>query len=156
MVGTGQDESRLKALAAQRGVSDRVIFAGTLSDEELAEAYATSTVYVGFSRLDRGINVEGFGISFVEASSSGVPVVAGDSGGVRSAVRDGETGWVVAPTDVPAMVERIAPFLRSREMRDKFGRAGRRAVESHYNWDRVGRETREFVNSCLLLSGRSA
>jgi phosphatidylinositol alpha-1,6-mannosyltransferase len=156
LVGTGHDESRLRALAAERGVSDRVIFAGALSDDELSEAYATSTVYVGFSRLDQGINVEGFGIAFVEASASGVPVVAGDSGGVRSAVRDGETGWVVAPTDISAMVERIAPFLRSREMRDKFGQAGRRAVESHYNWDRVGRETREFVNSCVRLSGNSA
>ncbi len=149
LVGTGQDESRLRALAAQRGVSDRVIFAGALSDDDLSEAYATSTVYVGLSRLDRGINVEGFGIAFVEASASGVPVVAGDSGGVRSAVRNGETGWVVPPTDIPAMVKHISSFLRSREMRDKFGRAGRQAVESHYNWDRVGRETREFVNSCI-------
>jgi glycosyltransferase involved in cell wall biosynthesis len=149
LVGTGQDQSRLRALAAQRGVSDRVIFAGALSDDELSEAYATSTVYAGFSRLDRGINVEGFGIAFVEASASGIPVVAGDSGGVRSAVRSGETGWVVPPTDISAMVQHISSFLRSREMRDKFGRAGRRAVESHYNWDRVGRETREFVNSCI-------
>jgi phosphatidylinositol alpha-1,6-mannosyltransferase len=149
LVGTGQDESRLRALAEQRGVSDRVIFAGALSDDELSEAYATSTVYVGFSRLDKGINVEGFGISFVEASASGIPVVAGDSGGVRSAVRDGETGWVVGPTDIPAMVQHISSLLRSREMRDKVGRAGRQAVESHYNWDRVGRETREFVDSCI-------
>lgn len=149
LVGMGHDESRLRALAVQRGVSDRVIFAGALSDDELSEAYATSTVYVGFSRLDRGINVEGFGIAFVEASASGVPVVAGDSGGVRSAVRNGETGWVVPPTDIPAMVQHISVFLRSQEMRDKFGRAGRRAVEAHYNWDRVGRETREFVNSCV-------
>ena len=115
----------------------------------MSEAYATSTVYVGLSRLDKGINVEGFGISFVEASASGIPVVAGDSGGVRSAVRDGETGWVVGPTDIPAMVQHISSLLRSGEMRDKMGRAGRRAVESHYNWDRVGRETREFVNSCI-------
>jgi phosphatidylinositol alpha-1,6-mannosyltransferase len=149
LVGTGHDEARLKTLAAERGVSDRVVFAGALPDDELPEAYATSTIYVGFSRLDRAINVEGFGIAFVEASASGVPVIAGDSGGVRSAVRNGETGWVVPPTDVTAIVERIAPFLRSRELRDKFGRAGRQAVESYYNWDRVGLETREFVSSVI-------
>jgi len=154
LVGAGHDESRLRALAAKRGVSDRVVFAGALPDAELPEAYATSTVYVGFSRLDRAINVEGFGIAFVEASASGVPVVAGDSGGVRSAVRNGETGWVVAPTDVSEIVERIAPFLRSRELRDKFGRAGRQAVESYYNWDRVGSDTRAFVNS--IIQSRTA
>ncbi len=156
LVGMGHDESRLRALAAQRGVSDRVIFAGALSDEELSEAYATSTVYVGFSRLDRGIDVEGFGIAFVEASASGVPVVAGDSGGVRSAVRNGETGWVVPPTDISAMVQHISVFLRSQEIRDKFGQAGRRAVEAHYNWDRVGRETRQFVNSCVDPTSRAS
>jgi glycosyltransferase involved in cell wall biosynthesis len=149
MVGTGHDESRLKTLAAQQGVLDRVIFAGALSDEELAEAYATATVYVGFSRIDSGIDAEGFGIAFVEASASGIPVVAGDSGGVRSAVRNGETGSLVPPTDVSAMVREISVFLRSPELRERFGRAGRQAVEAHYNWDRVGRETRAFVNSCI-------
>jgi glycosyltransferase involved in cell wall biosynthesis len=149
LVGTGHDEARLRSLAVERGVGDRIIFAGALDDHELAEAYATSTIYLGLSRLDRGIDVEGFGISFVEAASSGIPSVAGDSGGVRSAVRDGETGWVVPPTDIAAIVERVTTFLRSANVRAKFGAAGRRAVEMHYNWDRVGRETRDFVNFCV-------
>lgn len=149
LVGQGHDEKRLRELAVERGVADRVIFAGALTDDELSEAYATSTVYLGLSRLDRGIDVEGFGIAFVEAAASGIPSVAGDSGGVRSAVRSGETGWVVPPTDVTAVVERVATFLRSADTRAKFGHAGRRAVETHYNWDRVGRETRDFVNFCV-------
>ncbi len=152
LIGTGHDEPRLRALAAQRRVSDRVVFAGALSDDELSEAYATSTVYVGLSRLDRGINVEGFGIAFIEASASGVPVVAGDSGGVRSAVRSGETGWVVPPTDISAIAAHVSMFLRSDETRAKFGRAGRKAVEEHYNWNRVGRETREFVQTSIQTS----
>jgi len=149
LVGTGHDETRLRALAVEHGVSGRVIFAGSLTDDELSEAYATSTVYLGLSRLDRGIDVEGFGIAFVEAGGSGLPSVAGDSGGVRSAVRNGETGWVVPPTNVGAIVEHVAIFLRSADTRAKFGQAARRAVEAHYNWDRVGRETRDFVNSCV-------
>lgn len=149
LVGKGEDEPRLRSLAAALGVNDRVVFAGALTDAELPEAYATATLYLGLSRLDRQINVEGFGIAFVEAGASGVPVIAGDSGGVRSAVRDGETGWVVPPTDIEAIVSRIRMLLRSTETRQSFGHAARAAVEAHYNWDRVAQETREFVHSCV-------
>ncbi len=145
LVGEGHDESRLRALAQELGVANRVIFAGSLSDDELPEAYATSTVYVGPSRIDDEINVEGFGISFLEAAASGLPVVAGDSGGVRSAVRDGQTGLVVSPTNVTAIAEAIAMFLSDPATQEAFGAAGRRAVETHYNWDRVARETRDFT-----------
>lgn len=149
LVGEGHDEGRLRRLAAELGVEDRVVFAGALSDDDIAEAYATSTVYLGASRVDNEINVEGFGISFLEASASGLPVVAGDSGGVRSAVRDGETGVVVGPTDVGAISDAIAGFLRDNVRRVAFGAAGRRAVETHFNWDRVARETRDFTLSVI-------
>jgi phosphatidylinositol alpha-1,6-mannosyltransferase len=145
LVGEGHDEGRLRSLASDLGVSDCVVFAGAIADSDLPEAYATATIYLGASRLDEEINVEGFGISFLEAAASGVPVVAGDSGGVRSAVRDGETGVVVPPENVEMIVNALAGFLRDDERRRKFGDAGRRAVETHYNWDRVARDTRAFA-----------
>lgn len=145
LVGEGHDEPRLRALAGELGVTDRVIFAGPLGDADVAEAYATATVYLGASRLDRGVNVEGFGISFVEAGASGTPAVAGDSGGVRSAVRDGETGFVVAPEDVPAVTDALRTLLTDDARRERMGRAARAAVEQHYNWDRVARETHELA-----------
>ncbi len=154
MVGEGHDEQRLKDLARDLNVADRVVFAGLLPDDELPEAYATSTLYVGLSRVDREINVEGFGISFVEAASSGVPSVAGDSGGVRSAVRDGETGIVVPPSNHAEIVAAIASLLRDGERRKAMGRSARLAVETHYNWDRVARDTREFAYA-VAGDGRS-
>ena len=149
LVGEGHDELRLRALASELGVSDRVIFAGALSDDELPEAYATSNVYVGASRLDNTVNVEGFGISFLEASASGLPVVAGDSGGVRSAVRDGVTGVVVPPESVGEVSSAIRGFLCDPIRAESFGSAGRLAVETHFNWDRVARDTRDFTLSVL-------
>ena len=145
VVGDGEFRAAFEARAAERGVAGRVHFLGAVSDEIVAEAYATASVYVGMSRLDHGINVEGFGISFVEASASGVPVVAGDSGGVRSAVRDGETGLVITPDDAGLLASTVRGLLSNDARRRAMGAAGRRAVEAHYNWDRVARETLAFV-----------
>ncbi len=145
MIGTGPDEARLRKLAEDLKVSDRVIFAGPLSDDEVAEAYATATVYLGLSRTDKSIDAEGFGISFVEASASGVPIIAGDSGGVRSAVRDGESGVVVPPQDVNAVVDALRAYLSDSNLRARTGRTGRGLVETYLNWDRVARDTRNFT-----------
>jgi len=145
IVGQGHDERRLRALAKELGVQDRVGFVGPMRDDELPEAYATSTIYLGASRVDDEINAEGFGISFIEAGASCVPSVAGDSGGVRSAVRDGETGIVVPPTEPEAIADAIRSLLLNADRRKQMGRAARHAVETHYNWDRVARDTREFT-----------
>jgi phosphatidylinositol alpha-1,6-mannosyltransferase len=154
MVGEGHDEQRLRALAKELGVSDRVGFVGPMRDDELPEAYATSTIYLGASRVDKEVNVEGFGISFLEAGASGVPSVAGDSGGVRSAVRDGETGIVVPPSDPDAITDAIRSLLLNPERRKQMGRAARHAVETYFNWDRVARDTREFTYEVVASRAR--
>ena len=145
IVGEGPDRERLEAIAREAGVADRVLFTGALSDDEIAEAYATADIYVGLSR-EEGLQAEGFGISFVEAAASGTPSVAGNSGGVSSAVRDGETGLLVPPTDVAAAGAAIRRLLDDRALRESFARAARGAVESHYNWDRVAADTIAFVD----------
>lgn len=153
MIGTGPDEPRLRKLAGDLNVSDRVIFAGPVSDDEVAEAYATSTVYLGLSRLE-SIDAEGFGISFIEASASGVPIIAGDSGGVRSAVRDGESGVIVPPQDVNAVVEALRMYLGDAGRRAVTGKIGRSLVETYYNWDRVARDTRNFTYEVVKRPNR--
>lgn len=153
IVGTGPDAERLRALAAELGVAERVVLAGRLSDEEIAEAYATSTIYLGASRVHENKDVEGFGIAFVEAAASGVPSVAGDSGGVRNAVRDGETAIVVPPEDPRAVADALRALLADPARRRAMGAAARRSVETHYNWDRVARETRDFAHDVARLRG---
>lgn len=145
VVGDGPDDERLRRLADQHEVRDAVIFAGALDDPDVAEAYATASVYVGLSRIENDLDVEGFGISFVEAGASGVPVVGGDSGGVRSAVRDGETGFLVPPRDAARAADAIAALLRDDALRRRMGGAGREAVERYYNWDRVAEDTKQFA-----------
>jgi phosphatidylinositol alpha-1,6-mannosyltransferase len=152
VIGSGDDAPRLADRARSLGVADRVLFVGSLPDAEMAAAYATADIYVGLSRVDAGINAEGFGIAFVEAAASGIPAVAGDSGGVRSAVRDGETGLVVDPLDPRAAAAAIDGLLRDPERRRAMGAAARRAAEQYFNWDRVARDVRDFASAVVAQS----
>jgi phosphatidylinositol alpha-1,6-mannosyltransferase len=151
IIGRGEDGPRLAAMAESLGLAGRVVFAGGLTDAEIADAYAAATVYVGLSRVDAGINAEGFGIAFVEAAASGIPSVAGDSGGVRSAVRDGRTGLVVAPSDVSAVAAAIGSLLADPSRRRAMGAAGRADALSHFNWDRVASDVRGFAADAVAV-----
>src|SRR6266566_4084301 len=86
--GAAAERAKLERLAEQLGVAERVQFLGEVSERDLPALYGLATVYVGASRRAERIGVEGFGISLVEASACGLPVVAGNSGGVPDAVRD--------------------------------------------------------------------
>jgi glycosyltransferase involved in cell wall biosynthesis len=126
-----------------------VTFAGALADAEVAEAYATADVYVGLSREESGNAVEGFGIALVEAAASGTPCVAGRAGGIPSAVRDGESGVLVPPTDVDAAAAAVARILDDAAWRERLSRGARHAVETHYNWDRVAADTRALAHDVV-------
>jgi len=139
VVGSGEEQAALEREARALGVADRVRFLIGVPDRDLPALYNRAEIYLGVSRL-LAQRVEGFGISLAEAAACGVPVVAGRSGGIPAAVRDGETGLLVdaeRPDDVAAAVARL---LDDEGLRARLGAAGRRAVETRYNWDRVTRD----------------
>ena len=80
------------------------------------------------------MDVEGLGIVYLEASASGLPVVAGDSGGAPDAVREGETGYVVDGEDVPALARRLTGLLTEPALRNRLGTAGREWVQDRWQW----------------------
>jgi phosphatidylinositol alpha-1,6-mannosyltransferase len=142
IAGSGPAREKLERLAQKAGVADRVRFLGEVGEQDLPALYNAASAYVGVSRRAERIGVEGFGISLVEASACALPIVAGDSGGVPDAVRAGETGFLVPPEDVAAVADAVCRLLTDRELAGRIGAAGRRAVETYYNWDRVVRDLR--------------
>jgi phosphatidylinositol alpha-1,6-mannosyltransferase len=136
VVGSGAQLPALEALARSLGVTDRVRFLTAVPDSDLPAVYNSAEIYLGLSRLT-DLAAEGFGISLVEASASGIPVVAGRSGGIPEAVRDGETGLLVDAEQPEEVSRALCSLLDDRTLAQRLGAAGRRAVESYYNWDRV-------------------
>ncbi|HXQ27968.1 MAG TPA: glycosyltransferase family 4 protein [Gemmatimonadales bacterium] len=149
VAGSGPERDRLERLAHQTGVAAHVHFLGEVAERDLPALYNLASVYVGLSRRAERIGVEGFGISLVEASASGLPIVAGNSGGVPDAVRDGETGFLVPPEDPEAVAAAVCRLLDDRALAAQVGAAGRHAVETYYNWDRVVRDMRAIELECV-------
>lgn len=144
IVGAGKKRDAYKKLAQEVGVADAVRFVGSVPDGDLPAVYNVGAVYLGASRRADGTSVEGFGVALAEASASGLPVVAGRSGGLAEAVEDGETGLVVEPEDLDAVAAALRRILTDDLLARRLGHGGRKAVETVYNWDRVIHDLREI------------
>jgi len=136
IVGGGPYRSTLEVIAREEGVADHVVITGSVPWAELPSHYAAGDVFAMPCRTRRGgLDVEGLGIVYLEASATGLPVVAGDSGGAPDAVLDGETGFVVPGRDRDALVDRLTQLLTDPALAKRLGAAGREWVETEWRWD---------------------
>jgi phosphatidylinositol alpha-1,6-mannosyltransferase len=136
VVGGGPYRGELEQLAARTGVSAAVRFAGSVPWPELPAYYGAGDVFAMPCRTRRGgLDVEGLGIVYLEASATGLPVVAGDSGGAPDAVLDGETGYVVPGGSPEQAATRVLTLLRDPELRHSMGQRGRAWVHESWRWD---------------------
>jgi phosphatidyl-myo-inositol dimannoside synthase len=135
IIGAGDERPSLEALVNKERLTDRVTFLGQVEDVDLPTHYAASDVFVMPNRVD-GVDIEGFGIVFLEASASGRPVIGGRSGGVPEAVEEGQTGYLVSGTDVHELVIALRSLARSPELRRTMGAAGRTRALTQFTWSR--------------------
>jgi phosphatidyl-myo-inositol dimannoside synthase len=136
LVGSGPFRADLERLAASLDLSDAVVFTGGVAHGELPQHYRAGDVFAMPCRTRRaGLDVEGLGIVYLEASASGLPVIGGDSGGAPDAVRDGETGYVVPGRDAGQVAGRAVELLGDPGLRARLGAAGRSWVEADWGWD---------------------
>jgi phosphatidylinositol alpha-1,6-mannosyltransferase len=144
VVGAGKKKSTYVKLAEELDITAAVRFVGNVPDPDLPLLLNAAAAYVGVSRRADGSRVEGFGIALAEASACGLPVIAGDSGGLAEAVRDGETGLVVDPDDPAAVAAALKRLIEDQLLARRLGQGGRKAIETFYNWDRVIRDLRDI------------
>ncbi len=136
LVGGGPYRADLERLARATGVERSVVLTGGVPWEELPAHYDAGDVFAMPCRTRRrGLDVEGLGIVYLEASATGLPVVAGDSGGAPDAVLDGETGTVVPGRSVAAVADAVAGLLADPARARAMGEKGRGWVEREWRWE---------------------
>ena len=134
VAGDHPSRTRMQALARALGIERRVIFHGFVDRGAIAARYRAAAVVALPSEI------EGFGLSLVEAMHTGVPVVASTEGGSAEIVRDGWNGFLVAPGDVPSLTDRLRRLLTDEERRQEMGRNARETA-AHFTPVRMVDET---------------
>ncbi len=134
LVGDGPYAPALRRLAQRLGVGDSVVFTGSVPWPELPSYYDAADVFAMPCRTRRaGLDVEGLGIVYLEASATGLPVIGGDSGGAPDAILEGESGYVVR--DEPALVARVTELLTDPGQAKAMGEKGLAWVDREWRWE---------------------
>jgi glycosyltransferase involved in cell wall biosynthesis len=129
IAGSGPMENRLRQEAAQLGLADSVEWAGWVGTPEgLRDFYHSIDIFVMPSRR------ESFGVSAVEASATGLPVIASRFGGIPEIVVHGETGLLVDPDDIHGFGEAIVTLSEDGDLRRRMGVKARARAEERFDW----------------------
>ncbi len=150
LVGDGPHRGAVERLAAHHRVTHRVVFAGRRPWAETAQYYAAGTVFAMPTRTRlAGLEPEALGICYLEAAATGLPVVAGDSGGAPDALLAGENGYVVDGRSVAAVADRLLELLLDPGLCARFGARGRAWVQQEWAWQHQAGVLAELLDGPL-------
>lgn len=141
IVGGGPERAALEAEVKAHRLTDRVVFTGRISDEELDQHYRSCQVFVLPAIVDSTGDTEMLGMVMLEAMRYRKPVVASRVGGIPDIVQDGVNGLLVAQKDPDALAKALSRLLTDRELSNKLGQAGYNDARTRFSWDAVLQET---------------
>jgi phosphatidylinositol alpha-1,6-mannosyltransferase len=136
MIGEGPYRSYLENRVKSLGIQESVTFIGRIQYSDLPRYICVGDVFVMPSRSRlAGLEVEGLGIVYLEASACGLPVIAGNSGGAPDAVLEGETGLVVDGTEKEAVAASTIELLLDPQRSKAMGARGREWIIQEWRWE---------------------
>lgn len=127
--GSGPLKEKLKKMAEDLGIAEKIEWRGFVPYTKVPEALAQIDIFVYPSWH------EGFGRSIMEALAMEKTVVATRVGGIPDLIKDGENGFLIEPHNPSAIAEKIKELLENKELRLKFGEAGRKWVSKNFEWN---------------------
>ncbi|MGA2982462.1 MAG: glycosyltransferase family 4 protein [Terriglobia bacterium] len=151
IIGEGDDRPRLEKLVSEYQLGTHVIFAGSVSDEQLAKYYRSCDVFVLPSKTTErngSWQGEGFGRVYVEAALAGKPVVGSLGGGAAEAVLHGETGILVDPTSVEETASAIITLLENPTAAEQMGQKGRKWAIENFTEDALRKSLGGLLHAC--------
>lgn len=143
IAGGGEEEAMLRAMIVRLGLDRHVSMLGRVDDDLLRSCFRHCELFVLANR-QIGYDLEGFGMVLLEAQACGKPVIAGNSGGSREAMRDGDTGIIVDCGTPEPLADAIGSLLADDDRRWAMGRAARRLMIESFDWKVVLRDAGEL------------
>lgn len=145
VVGGGEQYADLQAMIISLGMETRVTLTGPVSHEQIPDYLRSFDLFVVPSLTNR----ESFGVAAVEASATGLPVIASRVGGLPEVVLDGKTGLLVPPGDIDALATAMSRLLTDPALRTQMGQAGRQFVLENYRWEDNAKLMEQLYNEVL-------
>ncbi len=146
IVGGGSKEERLKSLVKELNLEQQVVFAGKVEYSNVVDYHNMIDIFVNVSRN------ESFGVSILEASSCGKPIVASDIGGLKEVVVNNETGFLIESENVDAISDAIEKLVLDKNLRTEMGIKGRKFVKEQFEFSQNVNDT---IDSYKKLISRS-
>jgi glycosyltransferase involved in cell wall biosynthesis len=137
--GTGPDLGKLRKLAKELAVEEKVVFAGYIPDEKLPCYYAMADIFVFNSTY------ETFGLVLAEAMASGKPIVSVKTTAIPEVVGDGIGGLLVEPSDPLALAQGALRLIKDRNLQAQLGRNGRERAERLFDWNKIAQQYEELL-----------
>jgi phosphatidyl-myo-inositol dimannoside synthase len=148
VVGNRWDESEWQILAKNA----RVDYRGVVTNEELLELRRSALVVLMPNITTEGNDIEGFGLTALEAAADGGVLLASGIEGIVDAVVDGETGFLLPAKNATAWAKKIDEVSKwSSEDRSLFIHRAREVIKERYSWKQVARDTHKIYEDCLKL-----
>ena len=138
MAGRGPLRNKLRKKIREMDLRGKVFLLGQVKDQSLRVLYNTSDLLIMPNRPIRK-DVEGFGLTALEASSAGLPVVATRLEGIQDAVRDGENGFLVEPHDIQGFVSTVMTLLGDGKRTEEIGRDARKFTLKNCSWEEIAK-----------------
>lgn len=148
MIGDGELFEEAKSYISQNGLTNRVILDGVLKPEEIIHHLQRAEIFVQHSMFSKSTgDSEGTPGTVLEASSCGLPIISTRHAGIKQAVIDGETGFLVDEGDYNSMAEKIIWLLNHPEVGKKYGEAGRIHITENYELNSQLRKLKNLIES---------
>jgi phosphatidylinositol alpha-1,6-mannosyltransferase len=135
IAGSGSEEKYLRSLAAVSPLSESIVFLGEINEDEKWLWLHACDLFIMPAR-EIGNDFEGFGIVYLEANLAGKMVVAGNSGGVKDAVEEGVSGFLVDPENISEIKNLIIKLKNNKDLLFNMGKRGRERAITNFNWEK--------------------
>lgn len=153
IAGDGPLFNDTKKEVERLGLEDDVHLLGAVPHDQVERLFKEANIYTQHCQTASDGDQEGQGVSFVEASASGLPIVATRHNGLPDVIIDGETGYLVEEQDTRAMGKRIAELANQPDKWLEMGRAGRTHIEENFNLKRQSKKIKKIYNRVVKQEG---